>query len=131
MRREHFVQYHNPERFGPASEDLVIHTNKPVARLPGHVVWLVLGEGRPRRYALGKVFLVDEVGPLSGDEFSHYVRGTEGHFFRPAIWLSDESWFPGFLRSQANFSLGLRRIGQTPVVAALRALAIEHGCVLP
>jgi len=136
MPVEHYVQYHNRERFGPASEELVIHTSKPVDRLPGHVVWLVLGEGRPRRYFLGKVFVVDQIGPLPGgdtsdDAFTYYARGTEGRFFRPPILLSDQPWFPAFLRSQANFSLGLRRVVRPPVVAALQALAAEHGCIVP
>ncbi len=124
---KHFVQYHHVERMGPASPKLVIHTNKRVEGIAGHVVWLIAGQGQPRKYALAKAFVVDEVGPLVGEDFKHYVRGTTGRTFDPPIALDELPWFPGFLRSQANFSLGLKEIRQDGFIAEFKLLAAANG----
>ncbi|HWE62422.1 MAG TPA: hypothetical protein VHB98_11980, partial [Chloroflexota bacterium] len=64
MPVRHFVQYHNPDKMGHAhelSDDLCILTNKPyslLTTLPGNLVWLIGGEGRPRTYSLCYVFVV-------------------------------------------------------------------------
>jgi hypothetical protein len=121
----HFIQYHNAERYGPASPELVIHTSKPPDKLLGHVVWLIVGQGHPRQYGLGKMFVVDDVGPLTVDDFRYYVRGAEGRRFDPPRPLSGLAWFPALLRSQANFSLGVRELRQGAFIAALEQVAAE------
>ena len=127
----HFVQYHNAERYGPAVVDLIIHTSRPVQALPGNMVWLIAGAGRPREYRLLKVFVVDEIGPLADDDFAHYARGSQGKFFAPGVLLSGRPTFSQFLRSQANFSLGLREIRDRTHVAMLQAAAVDGGYAPP
>ena len=114
----HFVQYHNPEKAGHGhvhepSDDFLIYTNKPfplVAATLGNRVWLICGEGRPRRYGLCSTFIVDEVGEAADPVFRWYARGAEGRAFDPPLPLDGDPWFPSFLRRHANFSLGLREL---------------------
>jgi hypothetical protein len=107
---EHFVQYRNPDlwrRERCARGPLQVYTSRSVARLPGNTIWHIAGEGRPRRYYLAAVFVVDEVGPADDGRFRYVVRGSQGTRFVPPIPLSDEAWFPAFRRRLASFSLGL------------------------
>src|SRR5579871_3592014 len=112
----HFVQYHNPEKMGHPcglSDDYSIFTNKPfslLATLPGNLVWLIGGEGRPRQYSLCYVFLVDEIGESDEPAFRWYARGERGRQFRPPLRLDHDPWFRSFLWRHANFSLGLRAL---------------------
>jgi len=81
----HYIAYHNTERMGPLpdADALCVWTNKSVTKLPGSVVWLVVGEGgHPRRYTLASVFRVSKVGPADHPGFKNCVRG-EGHVFQP------------------------------------------------
>jgi hypothetical protein len=108
---EHFVQYRNPDKWGPdrhTGGPLQVYTTKPVQHLPGNTIWLIAGEGRPRRYDLRAVFVVDEVGPADDSRFRYFLRGRQGTRFVPPIPLSHEPWFPEFRRRMASFSLGLR-----------------------
>jgi hypothetical protein len=108
---EHFIQYRNPDIWGHddrASGPLQVYTTKPVTRLPGNTIWLIAGEGRPRRYYLRAIFVVDEVGPAEDRRFRYFARGSHGSRFVPPIPLSQEAWFPDFRRRVQNFSLGLR-----------------------
>jgi hypothetical protein len=114
---EHFVQYHNPELIGTdvayvaEHEDFAVGTNKtPPRGVLGATVWLIGGEGRPRRYFLCYRFVADRVVDAPDDQFRYTVSGSEGQRFVPPLDLSREPWFGGFLRYNANFSLGLRRI---------------------
>ena len=110
---EHFVQYHNIEKFGHGRGDgdpFRIFAVKSVRRLPGNTVWLIAGEGRPRHYSLSKVFVVDEIGHVDVDGFRFFARGRHGTQFEPPIPLAEEAWFPGFLRYMQNFRYGLTRI---------------------
>jgi tetratricopeptide (TPR) repeat protein len=114
----HYVCYHNAEGQGfsigctdkddEADEVFNIGTSKPVDRLMGKTVWLVTGEGKPRRYFLTHRFVVDEAGPSDGG--GYFARGRQGTAFRPRVELNELPWFKGFLKSQSNFSLGLQPI---------------------
>jgi hypothetical protein len=107
---EHFVQYRNPDLWGHeirACGPLQVYTTKSVTRLPGNTIWLIAGEGRPRRYSIAAVFVVDEVGPADDRRFRSFARGTQGTRFVPPIPLSEEAWFPALRRRLASFSLGL------------------------
>lgn len=126
---EHFVQYRNPALVGDDCTQgiggtFAIGTNKgTVRRLPGHKVWLICGQGRPRRYFLRNWFVVDEIGedPDSA-HFRFYAQGQVGHWFQPPIPLDGLPWFREFRRVQSNFSFGLNRISE-PFVAELEWLA--------
>ncbi len=128
---KHYVQYHSIQRMGPPAPDLAIHTNKNVEGLVGHAVWLIVGEGQPRQYALAKVFVVSEAGSAQGGDFRYFARGSEGRCFDPPVALSPLPWFAGFLRSQANFSLGLHAIVQDGYIEELKRVAESQGYRLP
>src|SRR5262245_26870264 len=104
---EHFVQYRNPDKWGcevRVHGPLQVYTTKSVKHLPGTTIWHIAGEGRPRRYFLAAVFVVDEVGPADDGRFRYFVRGSHGTRFVPPIPLWQEAWFPDFRRRLANFS---------------------------
>lgn len=109
---KHFISYHNVDKMGYPFEDaepFSVGTSKSVERLRGERVWSISGDGHPRRYHLRDTWIVDEVGESVQVEFSNYARGY-GVIFAPAILLSGLPWFPVFLKSQSNFSLGLQQI---------------------
>jgi hypothetical protein len=111
----HYLQYHNPERFGPVQipqegEPFKIMTRKKPDRLPGSWVWLISGEGRPRRYFLSKVFLVDRWQPAQDPDFFYVVMGSQGISFQPPLELTGYPWFEQMKHRFANFSLGLTEI---------------------
>lgn len=116
---DNYVQYHNSEAMGVSCLELTddeesgfsIATSKSVSKLIGSRIWLVGGIGKPRKYYLCYYFLVDEIEPSNGDSyFKYYVNGQQGKVFSPAILLNDFQWFKDFLKSQQNFSMGLRKI---------------------
>ncbi len=109
---KHFISYHNADKMGYPFEDaepFSVGTSKSVERLRGERVWSISGDGHPRRYHLRDTWIVDEVGESEQNGFSNYARG-HGVIFAPAIPLSGLPWFPVFLKSQSNFSLGLQQI---------------------
>lgn len=114
-----YVQYHNSEAMGVSCLELVdsnesdfsIATSRPVSKLTGSRIWLIGGIGKPRKYYLCYYFFVDEIEPSEGySSFKYSVYGQRGKIFKPAILLNNVQWFKGFLKSQQNFSLGLRKI---------------------
>jgi hypothetical protein len=119
---KHFVQYHNTEKQGRLRSRpdgrMAIFTSKPSSKLIGQRIWLVSGEGSPRRYKLENTFVADKVQ----ESDINIVSGADGTRFDPPIPLSGLPWFADFLRSQQNFSLGLREI-PLDVVAHLEAIA--------
>lgn len=128
---EHYVQYRNPALVGGTCQEgiggpFVIGTNKGlVCHLPGHKVWLICGQGRPRRYLLRHWFVVDEIGgEEEGAPFRFYAQGKVGHWFQPPLPLDGLPWFYEFRRMQSNFSFGLNRI-TTPFVAELERLTTD------
>jgi len=114
------LEFREDDGFGVA-------TNKPMAKkkLKGSRVWLIGGIGKPRRYYLCYNFLADSVDERDG-EFRYIISGQEGNFFKPPILLNDFSWFRDFMRSQQNFSLGLREIDEV-YVAKFEGIMIEQG----
>lgn len=126
-RMADIVVYHNPDSMGFPATDVSepdIVTNKPVSSASaGSRIWLLTGEGRPRRYFLRGVFVLSEIG--AGDErgFRTRIRGTDAQFFTPMVELTHEEWFPDFKRSQGNFAFGFQRISDDRFIRALESLA--------
>jgi hypothetical protein len=122
----HFVQYHNPDKMGAPYSfegEFSVYTNKPfslLSALPGNIVWLIGGQGRPRRYRLCYRFVVDEIGTADHPSFRWYARGTRGEAFEPPLVLDLDPWFYGFLQRMANFSLGLRLLQPADALALQR-----------
>jgi hypothetical protein len=115
-RSEHYVQYHNPDLIGTTvdevaeSESFAVGTNKRPGAVFGSRIWLIGGEGRPRRYYLCYCFVADRIVDAPDDLFRFTITGSSGRRFIPPVELTNEPWFGEFLRYNANFSLGLRRI---------------------
>ena len=106
----HFVQYHNPDKmnpYNPQSGEFGIFTNKPVGDLREDMVWLVSRRGKPSRYILCEVFVVDDVKTLSGDTFKNYVTGEQGWSFTTPVAIGDKPWFEKLRRRTGNFAFGL------------------------
>jgi hypothetical protein len=100
-----------------------IVTNKPVSDIEGDRVWLITGEGRPRRFYLVAWFIADEAERWSGPRFGIRVFGEDGQFCDPMVELNSRDWFPDFKRSQGNFAFGLQRITNKRFVEGLEAAA--------
>jgi hypothetical protein len=128
----HYLQYHNPERYGPpqapkAGEPFYVLTRKAAGRrVAGSAIWLVVGEGRPRSYSLSKVFLADWVGPAGDPDFVHRIAGADGTLFEPPLLLDGYPWFLDMKYRLANFSLGFTEITNT-YARYLIALAQQAG----
>jgi hypothetical protein len=126
----HFVAYHNINRMGRAlheGEPLRLLTDKPVRPLLHNTVWVVVGEGdSPKRYSLGSVFVVNDVGETREDGFGHYATGP-GHVFEPPPELNGLEWFPDFFRGVAHFSLGVQEVKELRFIESLVGLANTAG----
>jgi hypothetical protein len=121
----HFAVYHNPDAMGYSAEDvheLCFLTNKSVENLIGNRVWLITGEGKPRKYFLRGTFIVGSVAANRDEGFRHIVRGTEGKLFRRRVPVGALPWFDRFKRSQGHFAFGLQRISDEAVIAELKAI---------
>ena len=121
----HFVSYHSADKMGYAYEDAVsfsVGTTKSVERILGCRVWSLSGDGQPRTYRLRDTYIVDSIGPSEQEEFVNWARGADGIVFDPPMLLNSLSWFPRFLKSQSNFSLGLQPI-KAEFVTEFEALA--------
>jgi hypothetical protein len=111
----HYIQYHNPQRYGPPEQHLPgnpfwIATRKNPYRLPGNTIWVVLGEGTPRTYSLYQVFIAGWVESSQDPDFLYNIGGYQGVRFEPLIELNPIPWFQAMKRSLGNFSLGLTEV---------------------
>lgn len=111
----HFVQYHNVEKLGQGCcedpwDNFAAVTRKAVPCRRGDIIWLVAGEGRPRRYSLCKRFTVEAIEPEVETAYRFRISGKRGTQAQAPIPIDQFAWFPAFLKGQQNFSLGLREI---------------------
>jgi hypothetical protein len=123
----HYVAYHNVHKMGPLldADALCVWTNKPVAKLVGNMVWLIVGDGnKPRRYMLASVFCVTDAGETDHPDFKNCVRGS-GHVFSPRPNLGDHKWF-GTVKP-TRFQFGLLALKDESVIEGVRELAKEQG----
>lgn len=110
-----YVQYHNSEKMQYSclefreKDSFRIFTWKPATKLIGQRVWLMGGISNPRKYYLCYNFIVDTIDQTD-DNYMSVLEGKEGIFLNPPIFLNDFYWFKDFLKSQQNFSFGLRKI---------------------
>lgn len=114
---KNYIQYHNSEAMDYSisdiskSDDFGISTNRSLKDIIGSRVWLIGGEGKPRKYYLCYQFIVDSVFDNGIDsDFKYSIDGVKGKHYNPAIELSGFLWFKSFLKSVQNFSLGLREL---------------------
>lgn len=121
-----FIVYHNPDVMGPLADEptFEVFTNKSVAGgKHGDRVWLITGEGTPRKFLLACWFYIDEF--KSGDDlgFKNCVSGSDGEAFAPFIEIKQDEWFTQLKRDQGNFAFGFSRINTPGAVEQLESLA--------
>lgn len=124
-----YVVYHKAERMGyPALdiENLAIYTNKPTNGTNGNRIWLIAGEGRPRKYFLRATFLINSVESSEKPEFTTRVIGTDGQLLDPMPLLNEESWFASFVEEQGRFAFGFNQIKNAKAVEALRKILLAN-----
>lgn len=124
----HFIAYHSVNRMGydyPINEGLCFYTKKEAAARDalGAVVWVVQGvpgKGKTTAYELCGVYLASGV---EADDGAYAVLGVAVVEWKSPVLLNTMEWFPAFLKSCANFSLGFSRITDLETVRALVELA--------
>lgn len=137
---KHYLVYHSAEKMGHSfreddgesgEDDFGIVTRKNAAGLPGSVVWLISGEGKPRDYRLEYWFVVAGTERLEEDgEFTTRAFGTEGATIPGGVQMNRLLWFKAFREMQSNFSLGLQPIPEE-YVRHLYATARSVGVPTP
>ncbi len=119
-----FVVYHKSVKMGyPALDinNLAIYTNKKVTldTYQNSRIWLIAGEGSPRKYFLRATFRIGDVIDSDKPEFQHLITGTDGQLLDPMPDITNEKWFPSFIKTQGNFSFGFNLIKDSVVVKNL------------
>jgi hypothetical protein len=121
-----FVVYHNPDRMNCRAineSGFRAFTNNPVANTQGCRVWLVTGEGAPRKFSLRSWFRVESIEHVDQLGFAKKLSGKDGIAFDPMIPLDNEEWFSDFKKSQRNFRFGFREIKEKRFIDGFGELA--------
>lgn len=121
-----FVVYHNPDSMGYSASQhgsLSVLTNKKVSDVVGDRVWLITGEGRPRKYFLCSWFFIDHLESGEDVGFVTCLKGETGKSFDPLIPIdSTEDWFKDFRAAQGNFAFGFNLIKDMASIEQLEEL---------
>ncbi|MBK9173227.1 MAG: hypothetical protein IPM28_09515 [Chloracidobacterium sp.] len=122
-----FVVYHNPNAMGyPAGEhpELTVLTNKRVSDVIGDRVWLLTGEGKPRKFFLCAWFFIDHIDSGEDEGFATCISGTTGRKFDPMIPIDKNAeWFHDLKQEQGNFAWGFSKIKSEAAIGELEKLA--------
>jgi len=124
-----YVVYHKAEKMGyPALDinNLAIYTRKPTNGKKGGRIWLIAGEGSPRRYYLRGTFLIGNVEPSDKLEFKNCVTGSDGQLLDPMPLLNGEEWLPAFVEEQGRFAFGFNQIRNHHVAEGLRRILLTN-----
>ena len=121
-----YVVYHNPDKRGFSAAECkdfrVLTSNTVPNEVIGSRIWLLTGEGRPRKYYLASTFIAENVTHDDVEGFQNCISAAIGQMFRPMIRIDEENWFPDFLYHQGNFAFGFGVIREEQVVNGLRLL---------
>ncbi|MFZ5773515.1 MAG: HNH endonuclease [Thermodesulfobacteriota bacterium] len=130
----HYVAYHNAERMGypyePSGEYSFL-SKKALTFLEktvGSFVWVINGSrigSKKTSYTLCAVYIPDQVIDVEDTDFDYIVSGTVGFEFNPVVELNSLPWFPEFLKSQANFSIGISAIHDAKMIGEFTMLTQE------
>lgn len=112
-----------PVSFSAMRTELSAVTAHNYEGLEGSRIWLVLGEGKPRRYMLRSYFLISDIRRAPRNRGNFLLSGTEGRIIEPMPVLNDLNWFSDLKRKQCNFRFGIRPIKDESMVIALMELA--------
>jgi hypothetical protein len=126
-KMEHSFRKHYREAEPPGGYSIV--TSKNAENLPGNVIWLVSGEGRPKDYRLEYWFTVSGYVEIIDPEFSVEVYGTEGFTFRGGVRIGHMPWFRAFRERMGNFGLGLQPLSADEVRNLTAAMTAAGGRV--
>lgn len=124
-----YVVYHKAEVMGYKVIDvnnLAIYTNKPTSNVIGSRVWLIGGEGSPRKYKLRAMFIISAVEVSDKPEFKNKITGKAGQLLNPMPILNNEPWFSDFVEEQGRFAFGFNQIKNTIAIERLRAILSEN-----
>jgi hypothetical protein len=124
-----YVVYHKAEKMGyPALDidNLAIYTKKPTDGKKGNRIWLIAGEGTPRKYFLRATFIINSIEPSEKPEFTTRVNGTDGQLLDPMPTLNSEPWFSDFVEEQGRFAFGFNRINNAVAIEALRRILLAN-----
>lgn len=134
---KHFIAYHSAHKMGReyGAPGKLVFLSKKLGLLKqavGNTVWVVEGlpHGKKTGYTLCGAYVADSVAPESPSSDLYVIQGNQGTDFVPPVPLNQLSWFPAFLKSQSNFSLGFNRISDESVVLALSAIQAEDSELL-
>lgn len=120
-----YVVYHKAEKMGYPALDvnhLAVYTKKSTAGTAGSRIWLIAGEGSPRRYYLRATFLVKRFERSDRADFSTLIIGSDGQLLDPMPLLNEEPWMPDFVEEQGRFAFGFNQIKNPDAVAGLRSI---------
>jgi hypothetical protein len=124
-----YVVYHKAEKMGyPAIDidNLAVYTNKSTEGIKGSRIWLIAGEGKPRKYYLRATFSIGFVEPSDKPAFKHRIFGTDGQLLDPMPLLNGEAWFPSFVEEQGRFAFGFNRIKNVIVIETFRRVLLAN-----
>lgn len=134
---KHFIAYHSAQRMGReyGAPGKLLFLSKKLGLLKqavGNTVWVVQGlpNGNKTGYTLCGAYVADSIAPETPSSELYVIHGNQGTDFVPPVPLNQLSWFPAFLKSQSNFSLGFNRISDDSVILALSAIQAENGELL-
>lgn len=120
-----YVVYHKAEVMGYEVIDvdnLAIYTKKSTTGVIGNRVWLIAGEGNPRKYKLRAMFIISAIEVSDKLTFKSKVTGKAGQLLNPMPILNTEPWFPAFVEEQGRFAFGFNQIKNTVAIERLRAI---------
>ena len=134
--QKHFVAYHSAEKMGGdyIAEDgpAYFFSSKPLSvltRAVGGIVWIINGARRGNQtiYTLRGFYSPEQIIDSEDPEFSYELYADDGRALPVPYALNDLPWFPDFLKSQGNFSLGINEIKDPSVCEQLCSIANAAG----
>jgi hypothetical protein len=113
------------KRYTPSEKNFSILTNKSLNPTKGDIVWLVVGEGKPRRYSLGSRFVVEGRHTGGGGRFKYEIFGLKGRDFVPLSLIDTLPWFQELFTKTAHFSTCLQVIRSANIINGLESVHLS------
>ena len=111
---DNYFQYHNSKRMGNSCFNLTfeggILTSKSTEDIEGNRIWLIGGQGTPRKYYLCYWFIADKITDGITNGFRYRVTGSRGRNFIPPAELTYLGWYRNFQQEVKNFHGGFDKI---------------------
>ena len=124
--KEHFIAYHSVQKMGydltPDGHLRFLSKKQGLLKKAiGNIVWVMKGVPNQKgtSFSLFGLYLGSNVELENSSSERHVILGQSVKEFAPPIPLNNLDWFPSFLKSQSNFSLGFNRISDENYVQQL------------